>query len=138
MLTACAGFCWLSKIRKWMISSLKSLHCLLVKVVLATAYCTPSSLSQLRVTEPNTSRWSFSELETAGSMSADGGMLGIAGYGSDAESDIVVESQAAPEPDAAAGPVADAGQHPFSKLACRAQSSRAGQGQACSKVPVGM
>eukprot|EP00891_Asterochloris_glomerata_P007458 jgi/Astpho2/7458/fgenesh1_pg.00114_%23_70_t len=43
-------------------------------------------------------------------MSADGGMLGIAGYGSDAESDIVVESQAAPEPDAAAGPVADADQ----------------------------
>ena len=84
--------------------------------------------------EPDTSHLSLSELDTAGSMSADGGMLGIAGYGSDAESDIVVESEAAPDPDAAAGPAADAGQRPFSKLSCRNRATHAGQGQACSSV----
>ena len=95
-------------------------------------------MCQLQVTEPNTSHWFLSELDKAGSMSADGGMLGIAGYGSDAESDVVVESEAAPDPDAAAGPAADSGERPFSKLACRTHSNHAGRGQVCSNVPVGV
>ena len=120
---------------------MSQLSCLLLTVVLATAACNPSSLclGQLQVTEVSTSHWSFSELDTAGSMSADGGMLGIAGYGSDAESDIVVESEAVPDPDAAAGPAAEAGQCPFCELGCKHRATmqsraRPAQTSACEQT----